>query len=99
ADEVLATWLARRLMAAGYRPWCRSLSLLAGERAAEVMEGVIRNHSCRVVAIYSGDSLKSPDAQTRRSIAVGVGKERGPTFFLPLSARPIDRASLDYQAR
>ena len=76
ADEVLATWLARRLMATGYRPWCRSLSLLAGERAAEVMEGVIRNHSCRVVAIYSDDSVRNPDAQTRRSIAMGISKER-----------------------
>src|SRR5262249_7861741 len=91
ADEVLAVWLARRLLAAGYRPWCRSLSLLAGERTAEAMDGVIRNHACRVVAVYSPASLRNPDAQARRATALGVGKERGPTFFVPLSAQEVDR--------
>lgn len=98
ADEVLAVWLSRRLLAAGYRAWCRKLSLLAGERAFEAMEGVIRNHSCRVVSILSEASLRNPDAQARRGVAIGM-KHRGPAFFLPVAAQKIDRGRLDYQLR
>ena len=96
---VSATWLARRLMAAGFRPWCRSLSLLGGEKVRDVMEGVIRNHACRVVAIYSQSALKDPDVQYRRSVALGLRAERGSNFFVPVSATAIERAALDYQTR
>jgi hypothetical protein len=99
ADAVLGTWLARKLMASGYRAWCRGLSLLAGDRPSEVMESVIRNNACRVVALYSESSLRDPDALVRRSMALGLARERGPNFFIPVSSTPIDRGRLDYQTK
>lgn len=99
SDEVLALWLSRKLLAAGYRVWCRKLSLLAGERAHEVMEGIIRNHSCCFISILSAAAIGDPDAQTRRSIAAGMSKERGPTFLIPVAAQPFDRSKLDYKVK
>jgi hypothetical protein len=99
ADAVLAVWLARRLMAAGYRPWCRGLSLLAGERPAEVMDRVIRKQSSRVVAVYSPASIEDADAAARRAVSLGVADERGPGFLVPVTAGPFDRTRLDYKTR
>jgi hypothetical protein len=99
ADAALATWLARRLMTAGYRPWCRALSLLPGEPAAEVMDKVIRNHACRVIALYSPTSLRDANAQTRRTLALNLTKERGMGFFIPVAATAFDRGGLDYQTK
>jgi hypothetical protein len=98
-DAVLGTWIARRLLAAGYRSWCRHLSLLPGDRAAEVMDGVIRNHACRVIALYSDASLRDPDAPSRRTTAIHLARERGPHFFVPVTAAAFDRSRLDYQTK
>lgn len=98
-DAVLGTWLARKLLASGYRAWCRGLSLLAGDRPAEVMENVIRNHACRVVALFSESSLRDPDVLVRRSMALGLARERDPNFFIPVSAASFDRGRLDYQTK
>jgi hypothetical protein len=50
ADVALATWIARRLIAEGYRVWCEDLSLLAGEQRQQTIERVIQTRAIRVLA-------------------------------------------------
>jgi hypothetical protein len=61
ADVALATWLARRLIAEGYRVWCEDISLLPGEQRQQTIESVIHARAARVLAVYSPDSMASAD--------------------------------------
>jgi len=99
ADEVLALWLARRLIAEGYRVWCRGLSLRGGETGPQVMEEVLRQRSFRALSILSRAALADADVRDRRSIAHAVAAERSAEFLIPLAAEDVSPDTLEWRSR
>jgi hypothetical protein len=99
ADVALATWLARRLIAEGYRVWCEDLSLLVGEPRQQRIERVIQTRAARVLALYSLASLDNPDVNLQRTLAHAIGGQRGGEFLIPLAAEPIPDDRLDWKTK
>ena len=98
-DVALATWLARRLIAEGYRVWCENLSLLAGEHRQQNIERVIQTRAVRVLALYSPASLDNADVNLQRTLAHTIGGQRKGEFLIPLAADPIPDDRLDWKTR
>jgi TIR domain len=99
ADVALATWLARRLIAEGYRVWCEDLSLLVGESRQQTIERVIQTRAARVLALYSLASLDNADVNLQRTMAHTIGGQRGGEFLIPLAAEPIPDDRLDWKTK
>lgn len=99
ADQTLALWLSRRLLADGFRVWCEDISLLGGMNRVQVIEQVIRTRSFRMLALYSNASLSNPDVNLQRSIAHDIGAQRAGEFLVPLAVEQIDPSALDWKTR
>jgi len=99
ADQTLALWLSRRLLAEGFRVWCEDISLLGGMNKAQVTDQVIRTRSFRMLALYSTSSLSVPDVNLQRSMAHDIGAQRGGEFLIPLAVEQIDPSTLDWKTR
>jgi len=99
ADVALATWLARRLIAEGYRVWCEDLSLLGGEPRQQTIERIIQTRATRVLALYSMASLTDANVNLQRTLAHAIATQRGGEFFIPLAAEPIPDERLDWKTR
>jgi hypothetical protein len=99
ADTPLALWMARRLILAGYRVWCRHLAPLAGSSSAETIKALIRTRAFRYVPVLSPTALKSPDFTSRRSAAHVAGESRSCSLVLPAFASAIDVQQLDQETR
>jgi TIR domain len=99
ADVALATWLARRLIAEGYRVWCENLSLLGGEHRQQTIERLIQTRAFRVLALYSLASLDNADVNFQRALAHTIVGQRGGEFLVPLAAEPIPEDRLDWKTK
>jgi hypothetical protein len=98
-DVALGTWLARRLIAEGYRVWCEDLSLLPGEQRQETIERVIQTRANRVLAVYSSASLDDANVNLQRTMAHAIGGQRGGDFLIPLAAESVPEVRLDWKTR
>jgi hypothetical protein len=98
-DVALATWLARRLIAEGYRVWCEDISLLPGEQRQQTIERVIQTRAIRVLAVYSPASMDNADVNLQRMTAHAIGGQRGGGFLIPLAAEPVPEDRLDWKTK
>ncbi len=98
-DVALATWLARRLIAEGYRVWCEDISLLGGESRQQTIERIIQSRATRVLALYSIASLTDANVNLQRTLAHTLAGQRGIEFLIPLAAEPIPDERLDWKTR
>lgn len=69
-DHALATWLFRKLMAAGYDTWCYGVAPLAGEDADESVRTLIRQRAARYLPLLSPSALESPDFRARWAVSL-----------------------------
>ncbi|MCM2372091.1 TIR domain-containing protein [Aporhodopirellula aestuarii] len=95
SDTALATWLARRLMLAGYNVWCRHLSPIAGNSLSETIKGLIRKRAVRYIPIVSPESVAHPELTARRNLAHAVAEERGTHLVVPVCSEPVSNELLD----
>lgn len=95
SDTALASWLARRLMLAGYNVWCRHLSPIAGNSLSDTIKGLIRKRAVRYIPIVSPESVAHPELTARRNLAHAVAEERGTHFVVPVYSEPVSKKLLD----
>jgi hypothetical protein len=98
-DAPLALWIARRLILAGYKVWCRHLAPLAGSSTADTIKALIRTRAIRYLPVLSAAALKSPDLTARRSAAHVAAESRSTKLVLPVHATPVDAQQLDQETR
>ncbi|MBM4089194.1 MAG: restriction endonuclease [Planctomycetes bacterium] len=94
ADHALATWLARRLSVAGYRPWCYGTAPLAGESADESVRLLIERRASRYLPVFSPAAAENADLLARCALACGTDG-----LTIPCSASPVDGAMLATKLR
>lgn len=54
-DNEFTIWIASRLELLGYKVWIDKEGLLGGERFWKEIDGVIRNHACKLLMVYSNN--------------------------------------------
>jgi hypothetical protein len=89
ADHAFASWLFRRLSAAGYSVWCHGLAPLAGENADTSIRTLIRQRAARYLPVLS-KSLPDPDFRSRISIASAESDRTVPCWISDLSDQDFD---------
>jgi hypothetical protein len=89
ADETLAQWLARRLILAGYRVWCRNMAPLAGTSANESIKTLIKTRAFRYLPLLTPESAATPDLAARRALAHTLGDQRAMALVIPLYAAVV----------
>jgi hypothetical protein len=94
ADHALATWLARRLLVAGYRVWCYGTAPLAGESPDESVRLLIEKRAVRYLPILSSSSVTDADFLSRCAVASAVDG-----LVIPCLARAFDPSSLPTRLR
>lgn len=94
-DRAFADWLTKRLTAEGYRVWWEGLALLGGESYPDDIDTAIREHSYRVLGLYSQASLSDPEVMRQRTLALTVGRERKAEFLIPLNVDGVQPQQLD----
>ena len=92
ADHALATWLFRKLTAAGYDAWCYGAAPLAGENADQSVRTLIQQRAARYLPILSAASLDDPNFRGRWAVSLIT---EGQT--LPCQASDLETESLDAQ--
>lgn len=98
-DETLATWIARRLTATGYRVWSPNLSLLGGEEGDNAVEKMISEKAFRVLSLCSQASMQNPDLTARRVLSLKISAERDAEFLLPIAVDDLQPEQLDRGTR
>ena len=89
ADHAFASWLFRRLSAAGYSVWCHGLAPLAGENADISIRTLIRQRAARYLPVLSKSS-PNPDFRSRISIASAESNRTVPCWISDLSDQDFD---------
>lgn len=92
SDHALATWLFRKLMAAGYDTWCYGVAPLAGENANESVRTLIQQRAARYLPILSPSALDNLDFRARWAVSL---TQVGQT--LPCAAKRYSDERLDSQ--
>jgi hypothetical protein len=80
-----AEWLALKLTAEGYRVWCDRFKLLGGESYPQDIDRAIREHTFRLLALMSRDSVNKPNPLKERTLALNLARERKEDFLIPLN--------------
>lgn len=94
-DIALATWLARKLAAAGYAVWFDKLKLLGGEPWPQSIDDAIKHRTFRMLALMSAHSFSKPNPTKERTAALDVARKKQiPDFLITLK---VDDAELDWQ--
>lgn len=94
-DGALADWLTRRLTAEGYAVWCERFKLLGGESYPDDVDNAIKNHTFRMISLYSKASLRHPEVMRQRSLALNLSKELKANFLIPVNVDGIRTSQLD----
>ena len=68
-DHAFASWLFRKLSAAGYSVWCHGLAPLAGENADASIRTLIRRRAARYLPVLSAASASDSNLRGRIAIA------------------------------
>jgi hypothetical protein len=97
-DTPVAEWLARKLIAEGYRVWCDRFPSLGEDNYPDDVEAAIHTRVARVVALYSRASLDDADIVRQRAIAFGLGKQT-PEFMIPLRLESLPLEQMDQATR
>lgn len=94
----LATWLAVKLISAGYNVWIDKAKLTGGRPFINDIESAIKNNCCRFLALMSPDSILRPNPKRERSLASQVRDQRKiDDFIIPIRAhRNIKSSDLDF---
>ena len=83
-DATFARWLTLKLTAEGYNVWCAEFQLLGGESFPGDVGKAIETESFRVLGLLSRFSLRKPNPQKERTIALDIGQKRKQEFLIPL---------------
>jgi TIR domain len=94
-DRVIVDWLVRKLTAEGYRIWCEQLDFVVGEKFPVDIHNAIQKQIFCMVALYSKTSLSNADIVLQRTLAIGLKKEQGENFLIPLLINDIQAQNLD----
>jgi hypothetical protein len=94
-DRVFANWLTQKLTAEGYRVWWEGLTLLGGESYPDDVDAAIRERACRVIGVYSLESLSDPEVMRQRNLALSIARERKSDFLIPLNVNGVEPRQLD----
>ncbi|MBD1877124.1 toll/interleukin-1 receptor domain-containing protein [Nodosilinea sp. FACHB-131] len=84
AYQVLAKWLAQKLIVEGYDIWSPQLGLPKDASPFEDFETIIRERCCCLIGLYSASIENEPELIIQRSLAISIGKQRNTNFFIPL---------------
>jgi len=90
ADHAFASWLFRKLCAAGYLVWCYGLAPLAGENADMSVRTLMRRRAARYLPVLSTLSVGDPNLRSRMSIAASEEGRTLPCWMSDLSACEFD---------
>lgn len=94
-DNDFTLWLGARLASAGYSVWSDVTKLIGGEIFWDNIEVAIRQHSAKVVSIFSKAGAQKSGFKDELSLALAVEKKQGLTdFVIPL--RLDDRDFSDF---
>lgn len=97
-DEVLAEWLALKLIAEGYRVWCDRFKLLGGESYPSDIDDAIKNKTFRFISLLSRSSIDKANPKKERTLAFNIAKERKIDFIIPLNVDNLKPTELPWQA-
>jgi len=100
----LAEWLARKLMAEGYKVWRDGQHMFGGEVFPKVIDQAIKKCTFRVIALLSRFSLAKPNPRRERTLALHLARKRDiDDFMIPLNIDgltpdelPWDYSDLNY---
>jgi hypothetical protein len=95
-DIALAEWLTLKLTSEGYRVWCDRYKLLGGESYPIHIDDAIKNHTFRVIALLSKNSLSKPNPLKERTLALNIARERNEDFLIPLNIDGLNPSELDW---
>lgn len=88
-DNLIARWLATRLMAAGYQVWVDVRSLRGGNDFWNVIEEQLRHHTIKQIVLVSGH-MRKPGVQKELAMGDHVGRLLGdPDFMIPIRVADI----------
>jgi hypothetical protein len=92
-----ADWLARKLMAEGYKVWRDGLKLFGGERFESVIDNAIKTKTFRVLGLLSKHSIKKENPSKERALAMDLGKYWGiEDFLIPLNLDGLTNRQLSW---
>ncbi|TAM43576.1 MAG: toll/interleukin-1 receptor domain-containing protein [Gammaproteobacteria bacterium] len=90
-DNDFTLWLAARLASAGYLVWSDLTKLIGGETFWDSIETAIRQHSAKVVSLFSKVSVQKKGFKDELSLALAVEKKLGlADFVIPLRLDDLD---------
>ena len=89
-DHAFASWLFRRLCAAGYSVWCHGMAPLAGENADTSVRTLIRQRAARYLPVLSTLSVADSNLRSRIAIAATEANRTLPCWVDDLSTYDFD---------
>ena len=96
-DGIFAEWLTLRLTAEGFKVWCDRTKLLGGESYPTHIDKALKESTFRVLALLSKNSMQKPNPLKERTLALGIGKERGiDDFVIPLNVDGLSPTELNW---
>lgn len=95
-DRALADWLTRKLTSEGYRVWCDRFKMLGGESFPKEIDQAIKTKTFRVLTLLSKHSLNKPNPLKERTLALGLAKQWGVDFVLPLNVDGMSASDLNW---
>ena len=98
-DEVLATWLARKLKLHGYLVWCRSIDPITGESVNNTTESLVKQRAFFYVTVLSDEGITDPDLTYRRNIAFQEIRSHNSPFVIPILSTDIQDSKFDSNLR
>lgn len=91
-DNVVARWLATRLIMAGYKVWLDLRSLRGGQDFWDEIENQLRLHAIKQIVLLSPD-VRKPGVKKELALGDIVGKQLGDSeFMIPIRVRPISHS-------
>ena len=88
-DNLLARWLASRLMAAGYEVWVDVRSLKGGDDFWDVIEMQLRHQAIKQIVLIS-PHVRKPGVKKELALGDYIGKQLGdPAFMIPLRVSAV----------
>jgi hypothetical protein len=95
-DRALADWLTRKLTSEGYRVWCDRFKMLGGESFPKEIDQAIKTKTFRVLALLSKHSLNKANPLKERTLALGLAKQWGVDFLIPLNVDALSPSDLNW---
>ncbi|MBA2591789.1 MAG: toll/interleukin-1 receptor domain-containing protein [Pseudomonadota bacterium] len=90
-DNDFTLWLGARLASVGYSVWSDVTKLIGGEIFWDNIEVAIRQHSAKVVSIFSRAGAQKNGFKNELSLALAVEKKQSLTdFVIPLRLDALD---------